>query len=82
MTRVQASKARDSFADLIDRARVNGERTVLVRYGKDVAAIVPAADVDLLRSIENKIDLAAAKKALREKGPNISHAALKRELGL
>ena len=78
MTRIKTSKARDTFAELIDRARMNGERFVLVRYGKDVAAIVPAGDVELLRAIEDKIDLAAAKKALREKGRNIPHAELKK----
>ena len=82
MTRIETSKARDAFAELIDRARVNGERIMLHRYGKDVAALVPAGDVKLLRAIEDKIDLAAAKKALREKGRNISHAELKKELGL
>jgi len=81
MTRVQTSKAREEFAELIDRARVNGERIMLRRYGKDVAAIVPAADVKLLQAIEDKIDLAAAKKALGEKG-RIPWEKVKAELGL
>ena len=82
MTRIQTSKARKVFADLIDRVRLNGERIILHRYGKDAAALVPAGDVELLRAIEDRIDLAAAKKALREKGRNVSHAELKKELGL
>ncbi len=82
MTVVQTSKAREEFAELIDRVRVGGERIMLRRYGKDVAAIVPAADMALLRALEDKIDNAAADKAMHEKGKSIPWEKVKRELGL
>ena len=82
MIRVQMSEARQEFAELCDRARVGGERIMLRRYGKDVAAIVPADDVKLLQALEDKIDNAAADKAMREKGKSIPWEKVKRELGL
>lgn len=84
MTRVQTSKARGKFAELVDRARVNGERIMLARYGKDVAAIVPAADVarlEELEKVEDRYWLAEAMKAKREQG-RIPWVKVKAELGL
>jgi prevent-host-death family protein len=36
--------ARAKFGDLVDRARLAGETTVITRYGKPVAAIVPYSE--------------------------------------
>lgn len=79
---MQAAEARERFAEALNRVAFGGERIVMERRGKRLAALVPIEDLDLIRAVEDKIDLAAAKKALREKGRNISHAALKKELGL
>lgn len=38
--------ARAKFGDLVDRARLAGETTVITRYGKAVAAIVPFGESD------------------------------------
>jgi prevent-host-death family protein len=38
--------ARAKFGDLVDRARLAGETTVITRYGKPVAAIVPFSESD------------------------------------
>lgn len=81
MTRLEATKARDEFADTINRVAYAGERIVLRRRGKDVAAIVPMEDLELIRALEDRIDLAAAKKALKEKG-SIPLAKIKAEFGL
>jgi prevent-host-death family protein len=84
MTRVSTSDARRDFADALNRVSYTHERIVLHRHGKDVAALVPMEDLELLRALEDQIDLDAARAALaeaRKKGTK-SWAALKKELNL
>ena len=68
MPRIAASKARNDFADTINRVAYGGERVVLHRRGKDLVAIISPEDLKLLEAIEDKIDVEAAKKARKEKG--------------
>ena len=68
MTRVTASKLRTTISDLLDRVVHRGERIAVERYGKPVAALVSPEDLELLEAIENRIDIEAARKALREPG--------------
>jgi len=49
--------------------------------GKDVAALVPVEDLELLEEIEDRIDVEKAKNALKEKR-GIPWKQLKKELGL
>ncbi|MEO5589067.1 MAG: type II toxin-antitoxin system Phd/YefM family antitoxin [Gemmatimonadaceae bacterium] len=48
-----------------------GERIVLHRHGRDVAAIVPVKDLEFLEELENRMELDAACAALNEKAPRI-----------
>ena len=82
MTQLAASKAREQFADIINRVSYRGERVVLERRGKRVAALVPVQDLDLLEVLEDRLDIEAARAALAEKGPNIPWTRLKAELGI
>ncbi len=66
MVRVNASDARHEFADVVNRAAYRGERIVLHRRGKDVAAIISLEDLELLEQLEDEKDLKAARVALRE----------------
>jgi prevent-host-death family protein len=77
-----ASKARDEFAETLNRVAYRGERVVLRRHGKDVAAIVPVEDLQLLEDIEDRMDLEAARKALKEPGSSIPWKKIKAKLGL
>ena len=81
MIRLAASKAREEFANTLDRVAHRGERVVLHRRGKEVAALVPMADLELIRRIEDKLDNEAANKALKEPG-TIPWEKLKADLGL
>ena len=84
MTRLAASKAREDFADILNRVAYRGERIVLHRRGKDVAALIPVEDLALLRELEDRFDLEEARAALaeaKEKG-TIPWEQLKAELGL
>lgn len=81
MTKLTATTLRSAFADTINRVAYQGERIALERHGKTVAALVSAADLELLEAIENRVDLAAAKKALKEPGRR-SWQKVKADLGL
>lgn len=46
---VPMTEAPDVLADLVACARKLGQRTLLLRYGKQVAAIVPISDYERLK---------------------------------
>lgn len=62
------SKARGQLGTLVNRVSLRGERVLLNRNGKAVAAIVPLEDLELLRRLEDAADLRAALKARAEVG--------------
>jgi hypothetical protein len=66
---------------VVNRAAYKGERTLLHRRGKDVAAVVPVADLVLLEQIEDRMDLEAAREAMKEPG-TVSWEKVKKDLGL
>ena len=78
---MNASETRATLADTINRVAYGGERVVLRRHGKDLAAVIPIDDLKLLQALEDQMDLEAAKKALKEKG-TVSWKKLRNELGL
>jgi prevent-host-death family protein len=80
--RLPASKAREQFADILNDVAYKGERVLLHRRGKDVAAVVSADDLALLEALEDHMDVEAVREALEEGGPNIPWQQLKTEIGL
>jgi len=82
MTKLAASAARLQFSEIVNQVAFGGERVVLQRHGKDVAAIVPVADLELLERLENRMDLDAAREALKEKAPRVRWNKLKKELDM
>lgn len=78
--KVASSAARTEFADLINRAAYAGERVVVHRRKKPVAAVVPLSDLELLEQLEDRIDLEDARKRLHE--PTVSWGKIKKDLGL
>ncbi len=84
MAHMPTSKAREGFADTINRVAFGRERVILRRRGKEIAAVVPIADLRLLEDLEDRIDLADARLALAEtkkKGAKPLDVILK-EIGL
>ena len=63
---VSVSEARETFAELVNRAAYGHERIRVVRRGRPVAAIVPIEDVELLERLEDEVDLQAARDALAD----------------
>lgn len=82
MTRMPATEARNRFSGIVNDVAFRGERVILQRHGKDIAAVVPVEDLALLEALEDKIDLDVARKALAEKEPSVAWVKFKRELGL
>ena len=78
--KVASSTARSEFADIVNRAAYAGERVIVHRRKKPVAAVVPISDLELLEELEDRIDLEAARKRLNE--PTVSWAKIKKELGI
>ena len=59
-------RARNMFSEVLNRAAYGRERVILSRRGKAIAAVVPIADLETLRSLEDDIDLRAATAARAE----------------
>jgi len=66
LDKLTASEARQNFSDILSRAEYRGERVIVHRGKKAVAAVVPIEDVELLERLEDEIDVAAARKALKD----------------
>lgn len=61
-----AGKAREEFADAINRAAFGNERIVLRRRGRAIAAVVPIDDLRVLEDLDDRADLLDAHAALAE----------------
>ena len=81
MTTLEASTLRQGISDALNRVAYTGERISIRRHGKPIAALVSVEDATLLDAIEDRLDLAEAKKALKEKG-SLPWAEVKKRLGL
>jgi prevent-host-death family protein len=66
--KLTASAARQNFSDILNRAAYGGERVIVHRGKKPVAAVVPIEDLDLIERLEDEFDVKAALKALKEPG--------------
>jgi prevent-host-death family protein len=88
MTRMAASQVRSDFADVLNRVAYKGERIVLHRRGKNVAAIIPTEEFDFLQrkieEAEDKADRAAIRRAKRDikKHGTVPWDDVKKRLGL
>lgn len=80
MTTMTISEARSMLADLGNRVALRGERIVIARRGRELCALVPVEDLELLELLEDRMDLDAVRERLDE--PTKSLARVKKELGL
>jgi prevent-host-death family protein len=79
--KLTASIARQNFSDILSRAEYRGERVVVHRGKKPVAAVVPIEDLELLEKLEDEIDLSRAREALKD-SRTIPWETVKRKLKL
>ena len=83
MTHLAVADARRGLSDILNRVVYGGERVVITRHGKDVAAIVSSKDLEALEKIEDMIDVTEAEKRLSEGRKNaIPYEAIRKEMGL
>jgi prevent-host-death family protein len=73
---------RKNLAEAVNRAAYGGERVIVERHGKPVAALVSLRDVELLKQLEDQRDLQAARKARKEKSKRVPLANVKARLGM
>jgi antitoxin Phd len=85
MTRLTAREIRRNLSDALNRVAYKGERIVLERRGKDVAALVSMEDLALfdrlVHEAEDRLDLEEAERALREPG-EVPYGDARKHLGL
>ncbi|MEN6450645.1 MAG: type II toxin-antitoxin system prevent-host-death family antitoxin [Thermoguttaceae bacterium] len=75
------SEVRDNMADIINRVAYGGERVIVQRRSKGVAAVVSMEDLAVLQALEDESDVKAASKARKEKG-SVPLAKIKARLGM
>ena len=75
-------EVRDNLADVVNRVAYGGERVVLKRRRKGVAAVVSMEDLRLLEELEDRADLKAAQKARKEGGKPIPLSQIEADLGI
>ncbi len=66
MSNVTIAEAKSQFSDLVRRAESGGERVLVHRHGRPVAAIVSPDDLRRLEALEDREDVVDAVAALRE----------------
>ena len=81
MTKLTTVDARQQFSDIVNRSAYGKERIVLTRRGKEVVALVPIEDLNLLEDLEDRLDIEAARKALKEPG-SVPWEKVKKDMGL
>lgn len=79
---LSVAEARRTLAEALNQVAYAGERVILERHGKPVAALVSLDDLRRLEELENQSDLAAVKAARKGKGKPVPLADVKRRLGM
>jgi len=82
MTHLPVNEARANLAETIDKVCFGGERIVLHRRHKDVAALVSVEDLALLEELEDRMDLAEARRVLKESTKRTPYSEVRKRLGL
>ncbi len=81
MKMLEVSQLRQGISDALNTVAYKGDRIGIRRHGKTVAVLVPIEDAAMLDALEDRFDLAAAKKALKEEG-SIPWTEVKTRLGV
>ncbi len=67
-TNVNVVDVRNTFSEYLNRVYYQGQRIVIERRGKPVAALVSMEDLARLNALEDQADMKVAKKARKENG--------------
>jgi len=64
MIDISVSEARKDISEIVNRVGYAGERAVLRRHGREVAAVVGIVDLVLLETLEQQFDIESLRSAL------------------
>ncbi len=84
MKAITTAEARKNMSELVNRAAYGGERFVVTRHGKELVAIVPLQEANLLTRLRGLLearDYEAALREVRESG-TVPWEEVRRELDL
>ncbi|MGC8724875.1 MAG: type II toxin-antitoxin system Phd/YefM family antitoxin [Acidobacteriota bacterium] len=82
MIKVTVGKLKTDMADTLNKAAFRGERFLIERRGKPVAALVPLEDLKILEEAEDRLDAQEATRRLADPQDEIiTYKELCRELG-
>ena len=81
---VPASKVREQFSSVLNKVAVRGDRVLIERHGKPVAALISIDELEFFEALEDKHDTELAEEILsRTKESDwIPLETVKKELGL
>ena len=84
MSRIGVTQLRSVLSEVVNRVQYRGERVVLERQGKPVAALVSIEDLGLLQELEDRLDDLEADRAESESAgeARIPWESIKAELDL
>lgn len=68
---IPVTQARADLAELVNRVAYSGERVVLTRHGKAMAALVPAEDLERLEQIAQQLIHLTELGAEEQSGQNV-----------
>lgn len=71
-TEISASSARQNFSKVIDAVRVAGERILVTQHGRPAAAVIGVEDLELLQLLEDRMDVAEARRRMKEPADKVS----------
>ncbi|NJO56601.1 MAG: type II toxin-antitoxin system Phd/YefM family antitoxin [Rhodospirillales bacterium] len=84
MGRMSFTQIRQDLAETLNQVAYSGERVLIHRRDRDVAALVSIEDFELLQAIEDRLDVEAAERALADPDnqERIAWSDVKKALGL
>ena len=65
---VSTAEARKNLAEIVNKVAYGKEPVVLTRRGEEIAALISMEELELLKLIEDHIDIEDAREALEEPG--------------
>ena len=63
---IEVTELRSSLSEILNRVAFGKERVTIARHGKNLVALVPLEDLQLLEDLEDRIDLEKTRAALEE----------------
>jgi prevent-host-death family protein len=80
--KLSSTQIRSRLSTAVNQAAFGGERIIVERHGKPIAAVVPIEDLQLLEKLEDQIDVAAIRKVRKERGKLVPWEKIKKDLNL